>query len=1316
MSRTTTRRRYVTITTVGSWAFACLVALLMVAVSIPQHMVAAEPADTMHKRSVAVAASANSLAQGLFDTGRTVAPVTDPGTGVKYYALGDTTLMAAPKDDKPKPAGVCDANAGERGTASRLLPLTRWNAATLEFHSRIGSDMWDQLQNKITRDAVFRTNMGIGNSMWASATTLTVQAINFCILDSAGAIADKSAAKIGGAIAESPLFVAIIVVMLVFFLFQAARTGQNPMKQIVSKLIIAGVFAIMLTGAQGSHGGENFDGSGVAYKPGFGSPGWFAVTTTNALQAVASAPLAVTTLDLSKDTKNYFPGYSKPQSSFDCRYFVSALNKAYTDEYKISHKPTMNASIPLMMSDMWVPAGLGAWTTAQFGDGNEFGPKIFCFLADRQAGLPAGYTDGAKTGEDSTQLEPGRMQFAAGSGNVWKYAFDKNVAGINSIGKPGDIQFNGDYNKKFLVKASDRDEVDKLMVGLATCNVTSSGYTVAPGWDGWKEDNNWTKNLGKHIDKRYPDDEGQMKEECGRLFGENDWKGGKWFDWSDSAHKVKVVIGEGKFFETRDFLLSLHGATPGFAGSSTTMVYAASSVALGFVFIILAVAVILAKATVIIMIMVVLVLLVMALLPTTETGRLGKFVKSFFGVTLFAAFAGLIVSMVALVSKILVDIAATVMSAGSVLLFLWVGFAPVIAIVILHWLFKQVLGLPSPFTMKSALAYGGAAGAMGGAAIAGGSRGMEMARNAISSYVGNRAAGARGASNTGATGTGGKSAEVGSGRKNAMPPTMRANEQAREVAKEHAKAQAAGKTLSSSATGEALKASPLGAAAGAVMSSAREAGESLRSAPGEFAQRAVSGVKAFASDPRGVTGSAISSAGSAIGSAGSAIGSGIGKSLGGLKGAGVGALGAAKSGWGDVKSVWSAARAGAGSGGRVSKAAAISGAKQRFGGIKEGELSLPLRSRAALVGQALKNSNTSGYITRKFEQSKQNWGEARRQAAAGLSSARQSTGQAIKSAASGTKDFGLTMGRAAYTDAKRASVQAGRSMASATRRKIATTKSAIRNNVGSRIQMARHRLDMNPGKALGSAVAGGLAGGLALGPVGAVGGALAAGSAFAASQAGTSRAHKQIIQQRKEAYAKRSRMSVGSSGRSVRAPRGGMSTPPPSGGGSFTPPPSGGGQWSGEGRSNAQKAAEDFDRRRAEQKLANEQREAQQQATDEHARAQQQATDEQVRAQQAEYERVEREHAEQVRRMQQQDRGFEDNPPQPPDYYNDVPPPEAPPADAGGSVNTGAPHVSAQEPSPAQGFEPPAHEGLADRVYEEQQREAKRREMEDKDG
>jgi len=1292
MSRTTTRRRYVTITTVGSWAFACLVALLMVAVSIPQHMVAAEPADTMHKRSVAVAASANSLAQGLFDTGRTVTPITDPDTGVKYYALGDTTLMAAPKDDKPKPAGVCDANAGERGTASRLLPLTRWNAATLEFHSRIGSDMWDQLQNKITRDAVFRTNMGIGNSMWASATTLTVQAINFCILDSAGAIADKSAAKIGGAIADSPLFVTIIVVMLAFFLFQAARTGQNPMKQIVSKLIIAGVFAIMLTGAQGSHGGENFDGSGVAYKPGFGSPGWFAVTTTNALQAVASAPLAVTTLDLSKDTKNYFPGYSKPQSSFDCRYFVSALNKAYTDEYKISHKPSMNASIPLMMSDMWVPAGLGAWTTAQFGDGNEFGPKIFCFLADRQAGLPAGFSQEATTGEDSTQLEPGRMQFAAGSGNVWKYAFDKNVAGINSIGKPGEIEFGKRYNKSFLVTASDRDEVDKLMVGLATCNVTSGGYTVAPGWDGWKTENNWTKKLGKHIDKRYPDDEGQMKEECGRLFGERpEWDGGGWFDWSDSAHKVKVVIGEGKFFETRDFLLSLHGATPGFAGSSTTMVYAASSVALGFVFIILAVAVILAKATVIIMIMVVLVLLVMALLPTTETGRLGKFVKSFFGVTLFAAFAGLIVSMVALVSKILVDIAATVMSAGSVLLFLWVGFAPVIAIVILHWLFKQVLGLPSPFTIKSALAYGGAAGAMGGAAIAGGSRGMEMARNAISSYVGNRAAGARGASNTGATGTGGKSAEVGSGRKNAMPPTMRANEQAREVAKEHAKAQAAGKTLSSSATGEALKASPLGAAAGAVMSSAREAGESLRSAPGEFAQRAVSGVKAFASDPRGVTGSAISSAGSAIGSAGSAIGSGIGKSLGGLKGAGVGALGVAKSGWGDVKSVWSAARAGAGSGGRVSKAAAISGAKQRFGGIKEGELSLPLRSRAALVGQALKNSNTSGYITRKFEQSKQNWGEARRQAAVGLSSARQATGQAIKGAASGAKDFGLTMGKAAYTDAKRASVQAGRSMASATRRKVATTKSAIRNNVGSRLQMARQRLDMNPGKALGSAAAGAVAGGLALGPVGAVGGALAAGSAFAASQAGTSRAHKQIIQQRQQAHANRSQMRGGSSGRSVHAPRGGMSAPgvgpstPPSSGRSSVPPPSGG-QWSGEGRSNAQKAAEDFDRRRAEQ----------------------QASDEQARAQQAEYERMEREHAEQIRRMQQQDRGFEDNPPQPPDYYNDVPPPEAPPADAGGSVNTGAPHVSAQEPPSAQGFEPPAHEGLADRVYEEQRKNQRR--------
>lgn len=776
-------QRYCSISTILAWAMSALVGLLLVAAVIPPNSLAlAGGAETPQERIVASAVEANVLAGGNYAT-REAAQ-----TNVQVMALGNVSpgadvIMAAPAvaSDTTSGGKVCSSSDGVHGSSSLLLPATRWKGATTEFHSRLGSDIWMTVQNKIQRDALFRGAMSFGNTFWAASTDITIQAANFCLLDSVGGLVDSVAARIGQAILDSSLLLFLVVIMVVALLFQGARNGTNPMKQIVSKLAVIALFGVMLFGAQASTGGNALGDDKGAFKPGFGSPGWFAVSTTNALNAVASVPANLVTLDVVENLDAGFLSSDDMQSAFDCRYFVAGLNEAYKDEYKMASKPSINASIPLVLSDMWVTTGLSSWVQAQFGNGNNYGPKVFCFLADKQANIPMSM-DGEAAGEGSSTLSRSAFPPSATTQKVWEYVQANDVKGVSKHKLPENVNYGA-----LAFNAVDEATTDIALVGLATCNVTGGYYQIAPGWDGWKEENAWYESEQKKIlgivpiesKKDYPKKEEDLQGECLKLFEgvddrAKDWNDGGWFDWGDNPSLIHRTIGHDKFIETKDFLLSLHGAKNN-AGTITTPIFAVSALSMGLVFIMLALATIIAKVAVIVMMLTVLAILVMTVLPSTETARLGKFVKSFFGVIVFSTFVVLIFSTIAMLSKLLVLSAGTVAEPGSIMMNLWTGAAPLLSVIILHWVFKSVLGLPSPFKLQSALSYGAAAGAMGGAGIAGAGQAGQFLKRTASQALGSRLGGGAGrGSASGAetdAGSGGRAAvSSGDGRKSRFSP------------------------------------------------------------------------------------------------------------------------------------------------------------------------------------------------------------------------------------------------------------------------------------------------------------------------------------------------------------------------------------------------------------------------------------------------------------------------------------------------------------------------------------------------------------------
>lgn len=162
----------------------------------------------------------------------------------------------------------------------------------------------------------------------------------------------------------------------------------------------------------------------------------------------------------------------------------------------------------------------------------------------------------------------------------------------------------------------------------------------------------------------------------------------------------------------RDFLLTLHG-NQNASGLVGVMIYDLSSFGMFAVFGLLAGAVILAKVMAGVFIGICFFVLVGALASNRDFEPLLKFFKAYLGMSMFAWGAIGLLAVIGLLTSILSNLGE---SFGGWLSILWSGLSPLMAALVMHHVFKNILNLPSPFKLTAGLAYASTMSKAGGAA------------------------------------------------------------------------------------------------------------------------------------------------------------------------------------------------------------------------------------------------------------------------------------------------------------------------------------------------------------------------------------------------------------------------------------------------------------------------------------------------------------------------------------------------------------------------------------------------------------------------
>ena len=612
-------------------------------------------------------------------------------------------LASASAADAPTPVGTYkDSTGGTCGSTSSFkppqatavsstdqtvnyLPIDRWNSASQSFHTRLNDGHFglSSMTQRFSRDIVAPLGLSIGNTMWQVSTGAVQLANHFSVLDSAGCSADKASYKIG--LALEPVLAVLASIGIVMVLWRA-RTNPSAIKDLAKIAAVVCVYLILLSGAHATQG---------AGRPGVGSPYWFALATTQmGTNIVASTNLINQFTDLSPGAGGISAAPAASNNALSCGKYVAQLRTDYTN----SQPDPAAAQMPIVLSALWEQSGLVVWTNAQFGMSNPYGDNAYCHVLDRASGI---------TGDAQWHImqhaDPGLNLPAPGNG-------------------PGADQY------KLLAQGiggGTNNTDDQAAVFWAACTYDGTNWNLDPAWQYLDTTNGGTKadydNAGSTISNT----------DCGKNGWDNFNKASK-FDWgTGTGYNDKNLNGTGD--APTNFLANLHGDSSN-AAYTLVLIYVVSSFVNLIAFGLIAIGVIVAKIASIAMILLIFLVVCASVIPGRDKSKLGKFFKFWLGCILYSMLLTVVLALLVVMTSAISQAGVGAFGPGSVMAILWLGFAPITSLFVLHLLMKKTMGT-SIFKPGAALALGAAAGGAGGAAAGGvdrlARRGGSMARRGL---------------------------------------------------------------------------------------------------------------------------------------------------------------------------------------------------------------------------------------------------------------------------------------------------------------------------------------------------------------------------------------------------------------------------------------------------------------------------------------------------------------------------------------------------------------------------------------------------------
>lgn len=620
----------------------------------------------------------------------------------------------SPSSKGTQSALICSSGSTSASTTTdNLLPVNRWSGAIGDEHDRLPGGLLSSISDapdEIDRSMFVGGMTSIAAAEWQLGVASSEAASQFCFATTVGQDANSLAATLGNAIGNSGILAILAVVALVAAAWRASRGRENPVREIAKFAIVVAIFVAVVTAATNSTSTDTLPLS----------PAWLVQTAYNAVSNVASGPASAISSAANSTVNGTTQGTIAKSDPLSCYWYTQELVDQYQSAYTATN--SYGYVVPTSLNALWEQAAIPAYTSEQFGSNNDFGPLIYCHLLEDQAGT-----------DPATQ-----MSIAKASGTL---SGDTNLATYGTT-QASALAWNG---------AITNDQEDESMVAWAACQSPGkgsdgSGFTPSE-WDASTGDSvtsAWTTVTNQNAQSMGNADTTVSGDDCqvfwsayapasGGQYGDAYSSGpfaspsaAPWggqlsnpdysvFNQGDDpttiAKETNSAGTSGQ--QIADFLNNLHG-TSNASASATSFIFLLSSTVVMVVFLVMSLAVIVAKLALLLSMMLLPAMLILALLPGGASGKFAAYAKHLFGLVLFSTCAGLLLSFIAIITGLISDIGSSAFGQGSLFSLMWVAFAPVSAIFMVHIFFKKVLKAPSPFKPTSAMSYASALSGFGG--------------------------------------------------------------------------------------------------------------------------------------------------------------------------------------------------------------------------------------------------------------------------------------------------------------------------------------------------------------------------------------------------------------------------------------------------------------------------------------------------------------------------------------------------------------------------------------------------------------------------
>lgn len=605
-----------------------------------------------------------------------------PGDGDLNEGGEGNTGVSVSNDKGITASGICGSLAtadknGETATSTDWLPVNRWSDATSSFHSRLDADAWNDVAEKVQRNGVSSTAMAGGNAMWSMSSSVLYASGSFCPMQRLSTHMDEVVGKLGKALNTSGV-IALFIITGLISVFVRYHKREIPLGQLLSEIVktgvITGVIIVMINGASASSVSRGYIGAG--------SPAWWVATTNDAVNKV-TGKVANAWENNGVIEIGYEPVYGgDPLPEYDvynCKKYVKWLKATYKRKWS----STSGYELANMVSGMWEASALPAWASQQFGTDNPYTDHMYCFA-----------------------LESKRMA-AVQNSDVRDYGISQE----SSWGKGKSAQKWYSNARTSSMFTGETVKEDKALVGWAACKPVS--FEKAEVRDEWNKDSK-KKVPNKICTEWWAHDGGEMAslEEL---------------NWQDSVEETFSNSGDNA--GQANFISSLHGK----GGSSSIISNVSFAVGSGIdavVFMALAAIQAVGKLVLCFMIVGLFMSMFKMLLPGSSSETFKKAAKRILGAAFAASGVSVIIGFVCIIAQVIIELAREMFSPGSVGIMIFSAFAPAIGVIGVHFIFK-LMKLPSPFTVKGAMAWGQgvSSGAIGGALAGGAASALAGARS-----------------------------------------------------------------------------------------------------------------------------------------------------------------------------------------------------------------------------------------------------------------------------------------------------------------------------------------------------------------------------------------------------------------------------------------------------------------------------------------------------------------------------------------------------------------------------------------------------------